>query len=150
MADPLASPADLVPYWRPLTDPEVIGADSLIKVASILIRRAVPDLDARLAAETLDIELVRYVITEMIKSAVEGPTRPVDAKSVAQTEGPFTLSVTYAQAAARVALTDDLADMLRGTVPVVIGSLQLGPARIPRVTHSLHGLHHRHTGWGWR
>jgi hypothetical protein len=132
MADPLATPEQIEPYWRPLTAAETVVATALIAVASSIIRRRIPDIDTRIADATVDVEVVYYVIAEMIKSAVEAPSRPVDAKGMSETAGPFSRSFTFATAASRIALTDDLIDLLGATVTAQIGSMQIGPPRVPR------------------
>src|SRR4051812_46676681 len=123
MANPLASAGDLAGYWRPLTDAEETIAYNLLAVASALVRKRVPDVDAQIAAGTLDPVIVTYVVCEMVKSAVESSGRPVDAKSQSQTMGPYTSAVTYA-AASSIALVDGLADLL-----VTTPTTQLGSAR---------------------
>lgn len=152
MADPLATPDDLAGYWRPLTDQETDVAASLLAVSSALIRRRVPDVDAQIAAGTLDAAIVTYVASEMVRAAVEATSRPVDAKSVSETVGPFSTSVTY-EAASRLAVTDDLAALLLDETPTALGSARLGAAQAPSLPDWQSC--YRPAGWmparpGWR
>lgn len=130
MANPLADPDEIAEYWRPLTAAETVTALALISVASALIRRRIPDVDARVADGTLEQSILGYVIAEMIKAAVEAGSRPVDAKSASETAGPYTRAVTYG-AAAKLAVTEDLVALLGGESSTQIGSIQLGPPLIP-------------------
>lgn len=133
MSTPLATADDLADYWRPLTEQESAVADSLLMVASALIRRRVPDIDAQISAGTIEPVLVLYVIAEMVKSAIDASARPVDARSVSNTVGPFTQSITY-EATSQLFFTDELAALLLGIAPVAtVGSARLGAAGPPSV-----------------
>lgn len=133
MAVPLADPADLAAMWRPLSAAEETVAESLVQVASALIRRKLPSIDTWIADGTLDNSIVLYVVTEMIKAAVEFGDRPAGAKSVSESMGPFTIAVTY-DAVGRLSLTDDLLALLapEKTEPR-IASIRLFPALGPHL-----------------
>lgn len=140
MAADLVTPDDVASFWRPLTDAEQTVAASLIGVASRMIRRRIPDIDAQITAGTVDLQDVAYVISEMIRSAIEAGTRPVDAKTVSDTVGPYAHSVTYADAASNLTFTDAWAALLGTPTAVQIGSARLG---LP-----LHRTRH-HVGGDW-
>lgn len=136
MADPLADASDLAGFWRELTSTEVEVAGNLLVVASAIVRRRFPDIDARILAGSLDLVIVRYVLSEMIKSAVAGVSRPVDAKSESESVGPFAHSVTYDTAVAlgRLGLAEDLAALLAADgvgLTAGIGAIRLGRANVP-------------------
>lgn len=67
MADPFATVDDLAALWRPLTAAERARADALLPAASAIIRAEVPDVDARLANESLDAELTKWVACQMVR-----------------------------------------------------------------------------------
>jgi hypothetical protein len=72
---PLADSTDVSATWRPLTDSEALAVDGLIRFASAIVRRQVPSVDVRLAAGTLDSDLVRGVIASMVQRALVNPDR---------------------------------------------------------------------------
>jgi hypothetical protein len=146
MATPLIDPEDLALFWRPLTVAETTVAETLIGVASGMIRRRIPDVDAQITAGTLDLDLVGYVISEMVKAAVDSTGRPVDAKSTSDTVGPYSHAVTYG-AASRLAFTDDLFGMLGGAVASGLGSARLG---LPNIHHHHGDYGHRENWSHWR
>lgn len=143
MADPLSDPSALADYWRPLTTQEAAVAPGLIMVASVLIRRAFPHIDADIADGVVDQSLVDYVITEMVKSAIESGNRIADAKSQSDTVGPYARSVTYGDTSAPVILTDDLMALL---APLAASSGVVGTARLG-LPHHCHP--HRYPGRHW-
>lgn len=75
MAVPLAETSDIEAIWRPLTDAETAVAWGQIQFASAIVRRKVPLVDARLAAGSLDWDLVRGVVASMVQRVLLNPER---------------------------------------------------------------------------
>lgn len=71
-----ATAADVGNAWRPLTPAEETRAEYLIGMAVRQLRRRWKDLDARLAAGTLDREDLRDVIAWMVIPVLGGPPLP--------------------------------------------------------------------------
>jgi hypothetical protein len=59
--------------WRPLKPAEEIVVDNQLAKASRLVRRLVPDVDARIAADTLDAEVVGDVVVDMVLRVMRNP-----------------------------------------------------------------------------
>lgn len=140
MADPLTDPATVAGMWRPLTPAETPIAQNLIEVASAIIRRSFPLIDQWVTAGTLDPVIAGYVITEMIKAAVEAGSRPAAAKSMSESIGPYAESVTFDNSAAsRLIFTDDLAALIAPPTgaSTKVRTLTLGE------THRYRGRRHR-------
>lgn len=92
MAD-LAQVEDLEKAWRFLTAAERPRAQYYLGFASRRIRERWSDVDARLAAGTLDAENVNDVAVHMVLGIVDGaPVRR--ARSWSETRGPLSQSVT--------------------------------------------------------
>lgn len=93
--DDLAELNDVAAAWRPLTSLETERAKYYLKVASRRIRRRWKDVDARIAAGTLDAEDVSDVVVQLVLGAIDTP--PVrGAKSFSETVGPMSRSATLA------------------------------------------------------
>lgn len=91
----LANTTALEQAWRPLTAAEQIRAEYYLGKASRRIRRRWPDVDARLAAETLNSEDVEDVVVQMVLAVLDGP--PIrGAKSFSEGVGPMSRSATFA------------------------------------------------------
>lgn len=75
MPTPLADPDDVAGIWRPLTTAELAAAEGQIRFASAIVRQQVPSVDARLAAGTLDPDLVRGVVASMVQRVLMNPDR---------------------------------------------------------------------------
>lgn len=136
MADePFATYQDVEAVWRTLTPDEQARATKLIEYASRKIRRAVPDVDARIAAGSLDPLDVEMVVVGMVKrammnSALEG------VESQSQTAGPFAHTVKPSNPAGNLYLTKDELASLRPRSPA---------ARTIRTTSGYPGMpRHRH------
>ena len=71
---PLAVPEDVAARWRPLTAAEEELVTALIDDASRMVRAMVPTVDTRIAAGTLDAELVAGVVARMVKRVMEDPS----------------------------------------------------------------------------
>lgn len=117
----LATTYDVAGMWRTLEDEELTGVEYLLAFASAIIRNRVPNIDARLADGTLDPILVAGVIASMVVRVAQ---RPAGVQS--ESTGPF--SVTYANAASGLAITDDELALLTpvGTRRRKVGTIQLG------------------------
>lgn len=90
----LATPEALEKAWRPLTAAERIRAEYYLSKASRRVRRRWPDVDARLAAQTLDNEDVEDVVVQMVLAVLDGP--PIrGAKSFSEGVGPMSRSATF-------------------------------------------------------
>ena len=96
MAEPFATVDDLEGRWRPLTTEEQDQATLLLGDASTILRSEIPDIDARLAALTLDAELPKLIVCAMVKWSMLAGTESDGIASAQQTVGPFTQSSTYA------------------------------------------------------
>lgn len=90
-----ATTDDVAARWRPLTDAEEIVAQTLLGDASAMIRQRWPDVDARLADETLAMEDVTRVVASMVKRAMlNAGSEGVEQQS--QTAGPFAINNKFA------------------------------------------------------
>jgi hypothetical protein len=72
MAD-LATVPDVEALWRPLTGDESVRVAGLLRMASAIVRRQLPTLDARISAATLDPDLARSVVATMVVRAMKNP-----------------------------------------------------------------------------
>ncbi len=119
MALPFAVAADLAERWRPLSPAETSRADVLLADASHVVRRRVPEVDARIIAGTLDPDTVEIVVTSMVKRVmmVDGRDGVVQTSD---TTGPFATSATYTNPQGNLYLsTDEL---------LLLGGVTVGPA----------------------
>jgi hypothetical protein len=97
----------------------------LLAAASALVRSRVPDVDARITALTLNEDLVRYTVAEMVARVMRNPEQASSTST-----GPF--SVSYAGPFGLV-LTEDDEKVLRGvpesasSAPIV-GTVGMGVA----------------------
>jgi hypothetical protein len=132
MADPFATPTDVAAVWRPLSDAEEAVAATLLSYASTLVRVNVPGIDDRITAGTLDADLPKMVVVGMVKGAMD---RPAGAKSLTETTGPYTRSITYAEAVTSGLLGLSAADLALLTpasdLPAApVGSIRLSPGLV--------------------
>jgi N-acyl-L-homoserine lactone synthetase len=70
----LATLDDLEQLWRPLTADEERSADTLLRMASAMLRSSVPSVDARVCDGTLDAQTVADVVAMMVVRAMRNPT----------------------------------------------------------------------------
>ena len=68
-----ASTSDVEGLWRTLTEDEKVIAGNQLTFASAIIRQAVPDIDDRIAAGTLDADLVKNVAVSMVLRVMRNP-----------------------------------------------------------------------------
>jgi hypothetical protein len=127
-----ATAAD-VSALRPLTSDEQAKAGLLLEYASVLIRQNVPDVDARLSSGALDAAVPRLVSVSMVLRALGGLAATPGAKSESQTVGPYSKSVTYAEAVGSGLLTLTAADLAMlaaapttSAVSAGVGTIRLG------------------------
>lgn len=69
----LATLEDVEAVWRPLADDEWIQVDRLLTIASAVARSRVALIDERIAAGTLDADLVANVVASMAVRATKNP-----------------------------------------------------------------------------
>ena len=100
-----ASTADLEARWRPLSEAERVPAATLLGAASRLVRSRVPDIDARVAAATLDPLLVADVVCDIVRRALT--TRFAGTEQTSVTIGGVSQSATYSNPQANLYVTRD-------------------------------------------
>jgi len=105
MADPFATPDDLVARWRPLTGPERDRATVLLADASALIRSLAAGIDAKITAGTMDPLVPKAVACAMVKRQMQGPADLDGVSQHSETKGPFSESVTFANPSGDLYLT---------------------------------------------
>lgn len=76
MAD-FADPSDIAAQWRTLSTEEESRATALLPRASAIIREAVPSVDDRVTAGSLDAELPKGVAVDMVVRVLDRPTDDV-------------------------------------------------------------------------
>lgn len=102
----LASPDVLEQAWRPLTAAERTKAQYWIGRASRRLRSRWRNLDARVAAGTLDVDEVQDVVVEMVLAVLGGP--PIrGAKSFSEGVGPMSRSATLVGASTDPLVIED-------------------------------------------
>lgn len=93
MADPLATVGDIEERGRPVNDlDEQAKLEHLLRLGSALLRRRFETIDARIAAGTLEAELVADVLVAMVLRA-PSVANPGGIRS--ESVGNDTYSVTY-------------------------------------------------------
>ncbi len=120
----LATSDDVEALWRPLTEVELATIDKKLLLASALVRKHVPSVDARIADGTLDAIIVKAVITNMIQRRYAGDEnsgmyRQMSSGAVSYTFATETLGGMGLTAS-------ELADLLPSTS--MVGTIQLGAA----------------------
>lgn len=68
-----ATVVDVAELYGPLTSAEDTTATRLLNFASALVRRQVPDLDARIAAGTIEPIVVSTVVAQMVIRVLRNP-----------------------------------------------------------------------------
>lgn len=74
MLTPFATYVDVEARWRTLTDDEITQVTNHIADAAVLIRAQVPNVDARIAAGSLDIGLARLATVRAVLRVMLNPT----------------------------------------------------------------------------
>lgn len=125
---PLAVPEDIAGVWRALTAGEETRVTVLIDHASRIVRLRWTDLDARIAAGTLNAALVAQVVARMVTRVMDLPAG-TGVKQTSETVGPYSSSTTYdaAMAARSLFLDDDDVALL---APVVTADTSAGARSI--------------------
>lgn len=91
MAD-LATTSDFEAAWQPLNPGDARRVATWIKWASAVVRDEVPTVDARIANNTLDADLVASIVVAMVRRVIGNPDA---AASTSETIGPFAQATTY-------------------------------------------------------
>lgn len=105
-------------FWRPLAPDEGARVDLRLGDASSLLRSVVPDLDARIAADESG-QLARTAAFRVADVVIRALDNPRGAKSVSETMGNRTYSVTLAEAPGTGLFITDV-DLV-GLIPGMIG-----------------------------
>lgn len=106
MADPFATYVDVEARWRTLTSAERAIANTLAADASDMIRTRWSDVDARIAAGSLDALSVKRVVANMVKRAmIVGDNEGLETRS--ETAGPFSYADKFANPNANLYFTQD-------------------------------------------
>lgn len=118
-----ASAEDVQTSWRPLSSAEMSTAHAFIDWASIKLRRRVPSLDARIAANEPDVEsLARHITVAVVKRAMLNPEGWRE-----ETLDDFRLVRDAAVASGALYVSDDdVADLQPRAVSHGMYSVQLG------------------------
>lgn len=116
-----ATPDD-VDQLLPLDDAGRDAATQLLLVASALIRKSFPDIDARIGRGELDGELAKFVAAQMVLRVLRNPSGVRQ-----ETIGPSSISYDPSQASGQLALTPADLDMLAPPLSTLgIGTARLG------------------------
>jgi Gp19/Gp15/Gp42-like protein len=107
LADPFATPSDVEARWRPLDEAETARAAVLLADASRMIRRRPWNVDARIAAGTLDAEDVRMVVAAMVRRAMLGVETADGVTEQAETVGPFQVNRKFSNPLGNLYLSAD-------------------------------------------
>lgn len=118
MANPVTT-GDLEARWRPLTPDEQGKAQARIGDAWAILTRRIPGLDNRITAGDVDVDLVTYVVCEMVLRAMRNPEGYTQ-----EATGPFSATRDSAVASGRVSVTDEELALL-GTSPATVRTIQL-------------------------
>lgn len=104
---------DVQAVWpRPLSAGEVTMVTAQLEYAALLIRQKVPNVDAWIAAGTLDVDIPKYVSVQMVRSFM---LNPGGRKSGTRSIDDYTESWTLADAVAAggMDVTDAFLALLR-------------------------------------
>lgn len=138
---PLATVAEVAIQYGSLTAAQEGLTKWLLRAASKMIRARYPGIDARIAAGTVDGDVVALVAAAMVLRVLRNP-----AGLRAKTVGPFSYTYDTTVAAGLLAISADEAGML---VPVTVGARGVGTIRVtagmmPPVRHRRWGSD---SGW---
>lgn len=87
---------DLAARWKELSSAEEDMASALLDDAAVMLRAIIPDLDARLADERLDADVLSLVSCRMVRRAMSAPAGFEGVSAFNQGAGPFSQSVSFA------------------------------------------------------
>lgn len=127
MAEPFATVQDVIARWRPLTSDEYLIAEVLLGDASLMVRAEFGDIDQRIASGALDPGAPLSVVCQMVRRSMQASSVPGGAKSLQESVGPMSFSVTYENAAGNLFLSAAERALLGGPNPVRAKSVQLAP-----------------------
>lgn len=119
MAEPFSTIASFKLHWAALPEDRVAEATKKLREASIKVRTQFPDVDARIAAGTLDPEVPELVVNEMVKRAMDTP-QGADLAGVAQATGqtgPFATTFQFTNPDGNLYLSRDDRRMLAAGRP---------------------------------
>ncbi|MER7331668.1 MULTISPECIES: hypothetical protein [unclassified Micromonospora] len=90
MAEPFATPEQVAAVFRPLTAAEAAIVAARLAAASRMLRGRFPDLDARIAAGTLDPDLAADAAVAMVLRVIRKPGALAGVGNLkAEATGPF-------------------------------------------------------------
>lgn len=98
MAGDYATLDDLKAHWPDLPADREAEAKQKLHEASVEVRALYPDVDARIAAGSLDPDVPKLVVCRMVKRAMTAPAvagAEAGVGSVQQAAGPFSTSVSF-------------------------------------------------------
>ncbi|NKG21105.1 Gp19/Gp15/Gp42 family protein [Paeniglutamicibacter terrestris] len=107
MAEPLATLAQYVERHGEVLEADTADVESKLGQASRKVRNQFRTLDARMASDELDPELVADVVCRMVNRALEAPKELQDVTNASMTAGMFTQNLTFARTDGRVYLGKD-------------------------------------------
>lgn len=140
---PLATIGDVAGQYGSLTPAQEGLTGWLLRAASQMVRARFPNIDAYLAAGSLDRDVVALAVTNMVLRVLRNP-----GGLRSETVGPFSRSWDTRVAAGLLVITDDELGMLTPLVTLPstvnpVGTILLRPGLAPPPK----GLSRR--GWGW-
>lgn len=91
-----ASVSDLEAGWRTLTPAEATHADAQLDKASRMIRALAKGIDARIAADLIDPDLVADIVCTMVKREMTAPSDLENVSATNQQAGPFGQTLSFA------------------------------------------------------
>ena len=100
-----ATAADLEVRWRPLVSDEQAVADARLGDASAIVRSEIPGIDAAITAGSVDAEVARFVVCEMVKRTMLPGPEATGISGQMLVAGPFTRQTTYANPTGNLYLT---------------------------------------------
>lgn len=115
MATPFATADDVAARWRPLTDAEMVIADTLCRDASALIRARFPGIDSQVTTGQVDGDTLLLVTAGMVRRAMVAPSDGITSQTEAV--GPYSRAQTYANPMGAVFLTAADLVLIRGYQP---------------------------------
>lgn len=121
MANPVTL-EDVIARWRPLSFDESVNAEAFLADAWALATLKIPELDARVTAETIDLSLVRMVICAAVLRVLKNP----DGKQTEQLED-YRYTMAEGAASGTLFLTDEELLVLRPASPSPSGAFTIRP-----------------------
>lgn len=101
MSESFATIADLEAFWRPLSVDEQARATDLLAIASARLR-VIADGNGKDLDETIDSdtdgnysEVVKWVVMEAVKRALQTPVDAMPVDTYSQTAGPYSENYKY-------------------------------------------------------